>query len=307
MKRIKDTVAAYFFLLPNGLGLLTFTLLPILGCLALSFLQWDGVSSLRDAKFVGWDNFRMSVGLEWKEGRLVANDPDFWRYLLNTIFLMGTIPVGIALSLGAALLLNQGLRGTTILRAIFFLPTMCPIVAVCVIWRWILNDQYGPLNASLMHLGIQHAPGWLGDPAWAKPAIMMMLLWIGIGGYNCVLYLAGLQNIPQELYEAAALDGADWWARLRHITWPMLTPTTFFIFTIGLIAGFQGGFTPAYLMTGGGPGGATTTLSYYIYNNAFVFSETLGKAAAMAWVLFLLVLAATIVNWRYHQRVVHYA
>lgn len=307
MTRIKDSLAGYLFLLPNGLGFLVFMLLPILGCLGLSFLHWDGVSSLREAKFVGWANFWSAVGFGWDAGRMVAKDPDFWRYLFNTAFLMGTVPLGMILSLGAALLLNQGLRGTTAFRTIFFLPTMCPIVAVCVIWRWILNDEYGPLNAGLMHLGITNPPGWLGDTLWAKPAIMMVLLWIGVGGYNCVLYLAGLQNIPQELYEAAALDGAGWWSRFRHITWPMLSPTTFFVFTMGLIAGFQGGFTPAYLMTGGGPGGATTTLSYYIYNNAFVFSGTIGKAAAMAWVLFLLVFGATLLNWRYHQRVVHYA
>ena len=293
-------------MLPNGLGFLTFTLLPIVGCLLLSFVNWDGLSSLREARSVGFANFWETIGFGWHGGRLVAKDLYFWRYLYNTGFLMMTIPVGMCLSLGAALLLNQGLRGTTAFRAIFFLPTMCPIVAVCVIWRWILNDEYGPINTVLMRLGMGHPPGWLGDPTWAKPAIMMMLLWIGIGGYNCILYLAGLQNIPQELYEAASLDGAGSWSRFRHITWPMLSPTTFFIFTMGLITGLQGGFTPAFLMTGGGPGGATTTLSYYIYNNAFVFYGTMGKAAAMAWVLFVLILGATILNWRYHQRVVHY-
>jgi multiple sugar transport system permease protein len=183
---------------------------------------------------------------------------------------------------------------------------MCPIVAVCVIWRWILNDEYGPVNALLMHLGMKHPPAWLGSTTWAKPAIMMMLLWIAVGGYNCVLYLAGLQNIAQELYEAADLDGASSWRRFRHVTWPLLSPPTFFIFTMGLISGLQGGFTPAYLMTSGGPGGATTTLSYYIYNNAFVFSGTIGRAAAMAWILFVLIFGATLVNWRYHHRVVHY-
>lgn len=285
------------FLLPNGLGFLLFTFLPILACLALAFFEWDGVRPMSQARWVGLGNFIRAVGFHHEAGRLAANDPNFWEYLGNTLFLMMVLPVSMAGSLALALALNQKLRGTVALRTVFFLPTICPLVATSLVWRWVLNSDAGLLNSALGHLGISNPPAWLDSTAWAKPGIMIMSLWIAVGGYNCILYLAGLQSIPEELYEAAEMDGANWWRKLRHITWPGLRPTTFFIFTMGLIAGFQGGFTQAYLMTSGGPGGATTTITYYIYNNAFAWSR-MGYAAAVAWLLFLLVFGATLLNWR---------
>jgi len=286
------------FILPNALGFLAFTFFPVLACFALSFAEWDGVRPLAEARFVGVQNYRSILGLHREGGHLVANDPLFWKYLYNTVYLMAVIPVSMALSLLAALLLHQRLRGMVAYRTIYFLPVVCPFVAVCLLWKWILNADYGLLNTLLMSLGIAQPPRWLEDVSWAKPGLMLMSLWIGVGGYNCILYLAGLQNIPEEYYEAVEMDGGGWWAKLRYITLPQLAPTTFFILTMGLIMGFQGGFTQAYLMTRGGPVGSTTTITYYIFHNAFEIFH-MGRAAAIAWFLFLLVFGATLLNWRY--------
>ena len=300
------------FLLPNLLGFLLFTFIPVLACFGLSLTDYRlaPIASLADLReqitFVGLSNFIRLLGFT-REG---PNDPEFWRYLGNTLFLMLGIPLSIAGSLLLALLLNQRLRGITIFRTIYFLPTVSSAVAVCIVWKWILHQQpneIGLLNSALMTLGLAHPPDWLGTMQWAKPAFIIMVLWLGIGGYNCVLYLAGLQGIPQELYEAADLDGAGSWARLRHITWPLLSPTTFFVTTMSIIAGLQGSFlfTAAFLMTAGGPAGSTTTLMLYIYNYAIAWHQ-LGYAAAVAAVLFLLVFTFTLINWKYGQRLVHY-
>ena len=315
--RSRPWLQALPFLLPNLLGFLVFTLLPVLACFGLSFTEYRlaPISSFREATqqihFVGLENFARLLGWHHEAGRVVANDTEFWRYLGNTLFLMLGIPLSILGSLGLALLLNQRLRGITLFRTIYFLPTVSSAVAVVIVWKWIFHQQpneIGLLNSFLMSLGMHNPPDWLGATAWAKPAFIIMALWVGIGGYNCVLYLAGLQGIPEELYEAAALDGAGAWARLRHITWPMLSPTTFFVATMSVIAGFQGSFlfAAAFLMTGGGPAGATTTLMLYIYNYAIAWHQ-LGYAAAVAVVLFVLVFGVTVLNWRYGQRLVHYA
>ncbi len=310
------TLRALPFLLPNLLGFLLFTFLPVMACFALSLSDYRlaPIASFRDlveqVRFVGLGNFTRLLGFSREAGRLVANDSEFWRYLGNTLFLMLGIPLSILGSLLLALLLNQRLRGITLFRTIYFLPTVSSAVAICIVWKWIFHQQpneVGLLNSFLMNIGIAHPPDWLSSLVWAKPAFIIMVLWLGIGGYNCVLYLAGLQGIPQELYEAADLDGAGSWARLRHITWPLLSPTTFFVVTMSIIAGLQGSFlfTAAFLMTAGGPAGATTTLMLYIYNYAIAWHQ-LGYAAAIATVLFAFVFGFTLINWRYGQRLVHY-
>jgi len=200
------------------------------------------------------------------------------------------------------------LRGISIFRTLLFLPTMCSPVAIYLLWQWIFHyrpNEVGLLNVALMNLGVSHPPDWLNDPLWAKPALILAAVWIGVGGYNCLLYLAGLQNLPEELFEAAELDGASPWQRLRRITWPLLYPTTFFILIMSIISGFQGGFTAVYLLTKGGPGDATTTLIYYIYNNAFAWFR-IGYAAAAAVMLFFLVFGFTLLNWRISRRVAQF-
>lgn len=300
-KKLKQFAVAACFLLPNFAGFLVFTFLAVLASLGLSFTQWD---LLTPPKWVGLSNFKAILGFSKIEGHWTANDPAFWKYLYNTVYLMAGIPIGMAGSLLLAIGLNRKIRGAVALRTIYFLPTVCVPVAIFLLWRWIYSPDYGLLNLLLNRIGIESIP-WLNSTRWAKPALILTGLWASIGGYNMILYLAGLQNIPRHYYEAAVIDGANGWQQFRHITWPLLAPTTFFIFTISLIWGFQGGFEAAYMMTGGGPAGSTMTLMYYIYNNAFEWSK-MGYAATIAWILFLFVFILTLINWRFGGRHVHY-
>jgi len=332
--RLREHLGAYGFLLPNIVGFLAFTLLPVFAALALSFFDWDVIQPffppgqpgaggkvqavLHDrtgdhARFVGLDNYGEFLGWERDErtGRLQPRDEYFWKYMYNTVYLLAGIPIGMVLSLLLALLMNQKLKGIVVYRAIYFLPCICVPAAVALLWMWLLDQDYGLLNslivraAGLLGLKVEHAPAWLASPEWAKPALILVGLWVGIGGYNCILYLAGLQGIPAELYEAAEIDGAGWWQKLRHITWPMLSPTTFFIFVMSIIGGFQGGFTFIHMMTQGGPAGSTTTIIYYIYQHAFQWFK-MGRACALSMILFVIIFAITLINWRYGRRAVHY-
>ena len=302
-----ETIAGYLFLLPNFLGFLVFTSLPVLASLVLSFVDWD---ILTDAKFVGMANFVKLLGFHMEGGHLIANDPDFWKYLYNTAFFMLNIPICMVGALAVALVMNRKLRGIVFYRTIYFLPTICSGVAIYLLWKWIFNTDYGLLNAFLLrvfgwlHLGIQ-PPEWLSSTTWAKPALMLMGFWGSIGGVNMILYLAALQGVPRELYEAAAIDGASSWQKFRAVTMPFISPTTFFIFIMSVIGGFQGGFMQAYLMTQGGPAGATTTIEYYIFSNAYEWFK-MGYAASIAWFLVLVVFVVTLINWRFGGRLVHY-
>ena len=228
----------------------------------------------------------------------------------NTLFLMLNIPLAMIGSLLLAVLLNKELPGRIFFRTLFFIPHLCTGIAIYMVWKMLLTYEpnVGIINGLLWQifgvLGIAPEraaallPGWLIDASWAKPALIIMFIWASVGGYNMVLYLAGLQNIPTELYEAAEMDGAGWWSQLVHITVPQLAPTTFFILVTSIIGGLQGGFEAAYVMTGGGPEGSTTTMSYYIYTQAYEQLEV-GYAAAISMVLFALIFAATLLNWRY--------
>ena len=284
---------ALCFLLPNLIGFLAFTLWPVIAALGLSFTSWD---LLTPPRWVGVDNFRQLLGFHRDVGGWVANDPLFWQYLRNTFFLMLGLPINMAGSLWLALLLNRKLRGTYLYRLVFFFPSILSGVAIFYLWRWIYNTDYGLLNTLLATLGID-GPNWLGSTRWAKPALMLMGTWMSVGGTSMILYLAALQNVPKELHEAAHVDGANAWQRFWIVTWPSIMPVTFFIFTMGLIHGLQSGFDSAFIMTGGGPNGATTTIGFYIYQKAYLRFE-MGYASAVAWVLFLLILAFTLLNWR---------
>jgi multiple sugar transport system permease protein len=303
----KEALVAYLFLLPNFLGFMIFTSLPVLVSLLLSFFSWDLLTS---PHFVGFANFAKLLGFRLTEEGIKFNDPHFWYYVGNTIFLMLGIPAGVFGSLAVALAMNQKLKGIVFFRTVFFLPTICSGVAIVILWKAMYNPDFGLINnmiskiADLLHIPLQ-GPAWLSSPLWAKPAIMIMAFWIGLGGYNMILYLAALQGIPQELYEAAEIDGASGWQKFWNITWPMISPTTFFIVIMSIIGGFQGGFMYAYILTGGGPAGATTTIEYYIFNNLYVFQKA-GYAASVAWVLFLMIFIFTRIYWKYGGKIVHY-
>lgn len=284
---------AFWFLLPNLVGFALFTAWPILASFVLAFTSWD---LLTPPRWVGLANFTRLLGFHSEGAGWAANDPVFWQYLGNTLFMMLNLPLNMLGSLLLAMLLNQRLRGMPLYRLVYFLPSVLAGVPIYYLWRWIYNPNHGLLNSLLARVGID-GPDWLGSAVWAKPALMLMGSWMAVGGSGMILYLAALQNVPQELHEAAELDGAGPWQRFRHITWPAVMPVTFFILTMGIIYGLQSGLDSAYVMTGGGPNGATTTLGFYLYQKAYLRFE-MGYASALAWVLFTLVLGLTLIHWR---------
>ena len=284
----------YLFLLPNGLLFLALTAVPVLCSFLLAFFDWGGKElDLATFGFAGLSNFAE-----------LARTLDFWYYLSNTLFLMLGIPVSIAIHLGVALLMNRKLKEIVLYRTVWFLPSVAGGVAILLLWQWIFYPDGGLLNTILAGVGVR-GPAWLQSEMWAKPAFMLMGWWTHAGGMGMILYLAALQGIPQTYYDAASIDGASAWQAFWNITWPMVSPTTFFMFITGCIGGFQAGFMNAYVLTGGGPNGTTTTVSFYIYQQAYV-NFRMGYASAIAWVLFVFVAALTVVNWRVAGRRVHY-
>jgi multiple sugar transport system permease protein len=289
--RRRYDLEGYLFLAPDLVGTLVFAVGPVCAALALGLFAWD---ILTPPRFVGLDNYRA----------LLLDDPVFRQVLFNTsTYVLGTVPVRTALALLLAIALNQQLRGLSVFRAAYFLPTITSAVAAATVWRWIYEPNFGLLNSLLYAIGVQHPPTWLSSPAWAMPALIVLGVWQGLG-FQMVIFLAGLQGIPTHLYEAAAIDGADWWARFRHITLPLISPTTFFVLIISVIGSYQV-FDSAFVLTEGGPGYATTTLVYYIYEYAFQFFK-MGYAAAMAWILFAIVFVLTVLQFRLQARWVHY-
>jgi len=231
-------------------------------------------------------------------------NPRFWQFMGNTFYLLLALPLSMAGSLSMALLLNAKLPLRNLFRLSVFLPSIVSGVGIYLLWKWIFNVDFGLINQVLSHVGIA-GPDWLGSMAWSKNAIIMMSIWATAGGANMILYLAALQNVDPELYEAAKIDGAGPWQRFLHITWPMISPTTAFILIMGIIAGFQGGFDAVYVMTQGGPAGSTTTLSYFIYESAFR-NFAMGRAAAASWILAIMVFVLTWISWKWISGKVHY-
>jgi multiple sugar transport system permease protein len=279
------------FLLPNFIGFMVFTVFAVGFSLYISLHSWDLFSS---PTFVGLKNFV----------ELLRDDPDFRRVLKNTLyFVVGIVPLGTAVSLALALLCNRTLKGMTFFRTVLYLPSVSSTIAVGIVWIWLLDPQFGVVNYLLRSIGVANPPNWLGSVAWAKPALILMHIW-QYAGYYMVIFLAGLQGIPQQLYEAAVLDGASGWQKFWRITLPLLSPTTFFVFVMKLIGVFNI-FEQPFIMTNGGPSGSTQTIVYYIYSNAFQWFN-MGYASAVAWVLFIIVFAVTYIQFKYQGRWVHY-
>ncbi|HMQ30236.1 MAG TPA: sugar ABC transporter permease [Chloroflexaceae bacterium] len=283
----------YAFLAPNLLGFALFTLLPLLFALLIAFTEWDVISGLGAIRFVGLQNFAA-----------ILADANFWDSARLTLLYVGLgVPLTTAGGLLLALALNQPLAGRAVLRLVFFIPYVANTVAVAATWILLYHPRFGPINLALSALGIESPPAWLASSTWALPGLVIMTIWQG-AGYAAIIYLAALQEIPQDLYEAADLDGASIYDRFRTITLPLLTPTSFFLLVTGFIGTSQA-FGMINLMTRGGPGRSTTVLSYYIYQNGFQFYR-FGYAAAMAWVMFLAVLLLTLLLWRAQRRAVFY-
>lgn len=279
---------ALLFLAPWITGFVLFTAGPLLFSLFLSFCRWDVISPLR---WIGGANYRQML-----------HDRLLLKALVNTAAYAALfIPSSQGVALSLALLLNQRLKGMGLFRTLFYLPTLTQGVATFTLWSVILEPETGLMNRALRPF-VAHPPGWLVDPAWAKPALVIMALW-SVGG-TMLIFLAGLKNIPEQLYEASSLDGAGRGSQFVHVTLPMLSPTIFFNAIIATIGAFQV-FAAAFVLTGGGPSNATLFYVYYLFNRAFVYFN-MGYASAMAWILFLLVLALTLVQMAAGKRWVHY-
>jgi multiple sugar transport system permease protein len=286
---VRDTVAAWTFLAPSLVHVVVFSLGPLLFTLWVSLHRWDLLSA--EKPFIGLANYREML-----------NDALFWQSLRNTAIYALNVPVTMALALGAALLLHGRLRLLKLLRAVVFLPYIVSYVAIAMVWQWIYNYDFGLLNylLRLVHL----APvDWLGDPRTALTAIMLVAVWVQLG-FHMVVYLAGLQGIPEHLHEAARLDRASTWQRFRWITLPLLRPVSVYLFVTGIIWSFQV-FTLVYVMTEGGPVHSTDVLVYQIYQNAWEFRR-MGYASAMSWALFAILLVLTIAQWKVIGRKVEY-
>jgi len=278
----------YILILPWLIGFVLFVLGPMIFSLGLSFTRWNLL------------NLPIPIGVE--NYVHMAHDALFWQSLkVTTTYAIVSVPLGLVFALLLALLLNQRVRGLAIFRTIFYLPSVASGVAVAVLFLWIFNPQFGLVNSLLSYVGIQ-GPGWLASTQWALPTLILMSLW-SVGG-TMIIFLAGLQNVPAELLEAASLDGAGIWQRFRFVTLPLLTPTILFNLVLLIINQFQT-FTQAYTMTNGGPLYATLFYVYYLYLNAFQYLD-MGYAAALAWVLFTIVLVLTVIVLRTSDRWVFY-
>lgn len=288
-RQAREAVEFYIGISPWLIGFLLFTGGPILASFVLSFTEWRLLSP---PKWVGLANYTELLTKD-KAARMA-----FYNTAYYTAF---SVPLGIVVSLGVALLLNQKVRGANVFRTLFYLPTVTSGVAMALLWVWILNPEFGLINLALSGLGIQ-GPAWLQDPAWAKPALVLMSLW-GIGT-SIVIFLAGLQGVPEHLYDAAKIDGANQWHEFWQVTLPMLTPTLFFVLITSIIGSFQS-FTNVYVMTKGGPGWSTLMVGLYIYNSAFEFLK-MGYAASLSWILFAVILALTLLQLLVARRWVYY-
>ncbi len=288
--RKQEEIAGWAFASPWIIGFLFFTAGPMIASAVFSFTSWDILTPIQ---WVGFANFRTAF----------SNDALVWQSLkVTTIYAFVSVPLQIILGLAVALLLNTKIRGLQFYRTIYYLPSVLSGVAVALLWRWIFSPDFGLVNSFLASLGIA-GPGWLGDANWALPSLIIMSLWYVGGGI--VVYLAGLQGVPTELYEAAEVDGASTWSQLVNVTLPLITPVLFYELITGIIAALQV-FTQALIMTDGGPHNATLFYMLYLYRNAFQFFK-MGYASVLAWILFAYILVLTIIVFRSSQLWVFYS
>lgn len=286
MSRSNERIG-YLFILPSLIHLVVFLVVPILFSLYLSFHDWNG-PNLQDAPFIGLENYRFLV-----------DDRAFWNAMKNTAYYtLLSVPLGMAASLLVAVVMNLKLKGINVFRTLFFMPVISSWVAVSIIWITLLDPQVGILNYVIGRFGIDPVD-WLGDPRWAMPALVIIAIWKGLG-FSMVIWLAGLQAVPVELHEAAAIDGAGRIRAFFQITVPLLAPTTFFLLITGVIGSFQV-FAPMYVITKGGPLDSTNVVVYEIYNRAFR-DFRMGYASAQSWILFTVIMAATLLQLFYMRR-----
>ena len=276
----REALHAYVFMMPAILGILIFTLVPVVVSLFLSFTEYNIIT---DPKWIGLANYS-----EMFQERL------FWQALkVSAIYSVVSVPLNLALALGLAVMLNHKMRGMIFFRSVYYLPTVISGVGVAMLWRWLFNSEFGAINVLLSNVGIR-GPAWLLDQNWALSALIITSMW-SVGG-TTLIFLAGLQGIPQELYEAAEIDGAGRWSQFRSVTLPLLSNVTFFNLVLGIIGALQV-FTDAFVITRGGPNQATLFLAVYLYQHAFLYLN-MGYAAAIAWFMFILVMLLTLLVFK---------
>jgi multiple sugar transport system permease protein len=288
MRRARREWSAYVFLAPGLIVFSVFTVAALVFAFYLTFHEWNAIQPYKP--YVGLDNYQQMI-----------HDKDYRQSIVNTVYYTGgSVPLGMLVGLGLALLLNLPIRFRGIFRTLYYLPVVTPLVAASILWKWLYNGDFGLFNYYLLKVHLVDQPLlFLSDQNLAMPSVILMTVWMS-SGFSMVVYLAGLQSIPDELYEAAKIDGAGPLDRLRHITIPMLRPTTLFLLVIGIIGSFQV-FTQVFIMTNGGPVEKTTTMVFFIYQAAFKFYE-FGYASTLAFGLFALLFIVTLVQLRLYRR-----
>ena len=286
---LRDNLRGYAFIGLALFGMLAFRLGPMLQSLYYSFTRYD---VLTPPRWVGLENF----------ARILGGDELFWKSLVNTAYYVGvSVPLRLLIALFLAILLNQKVKGMSVFRTLFYLPTVTAMIAVATLWQWAFEPAFGIINAALGTFGIK-GPAWLGDPAWAMPSIIIVACWQV--GQQMLIFLAGLQSIPVQLYEVCDLDGAPWWRKFFGVTLPLLSPIVFFNMVVGIIQSFQV-FAKIYIMTMGGPVNSTLVYVMYLYTRAFTYLE-MGYGSALAWLLLIIIMGLTLVQmaaskWVYYE------
>jgi multiple sugar transport system permease protein len=290
LKRSKrEELTGWFFISPWVMGFLIFLLYPLVASLYFAFCDY---SVLRPPIWTGLDNFVT-----------LFQDDVFWKALYNTIYFTALyLPLSLIVALGLAMLLNTKVKGQAIYRTIFYLPSLVPMVATAVLFLWVFDSDHGVVNALLAAAGIK-GPQWITDSAWSKFTIVLLSIW-GVGN-TMIIYLAGLQEVPQSLYEAAEVDGAKVWAKTWAVTLPMISPIIFFNLVMGIVGSIQIFTVPYIMFPGGAPARSTYFYTAYLYDNAFRF-HNMGYASAMGWIMFVIILGLTVIAQRFTEKHIYY-
>ncbi|AOZ94353.1 carbohydrate ABC transporter permease [Paenibacillus crassostreae] len=287
-----ETLAGFLFVSPMLIGVSVLVLLPIIATIILGFADWNFVQGWDGMKWVGIENFKK-----------LLNDPLFIKSVRNTLLFLLTVPIYMIISMLLAILIDKHVYFKSYFKVAYFMPYISMVVAVGVVWQVLFQPSYGPINEILKSIGIANPPKWIADPNFALISIMMISIWISIG-FNLIIYIAGLQSIPKDLYEAAEIDGASGWTKFTRITFPLLSPTSFFLMVTGIISTFKV-FDLIAVMTQGGPIGSTTMMVWYLYDTAFV-NLKIGYASSIASVLFGFVMLITLFQWLAQKKWVNY-
>ncbi|RCW44282.1 carbohydrate ABC transporter permease [Paenibacillus prosopidis] len=290
--QMKETIAGILFVGPMLIGVTVLTIIPILATFMLSLADWNFIAGFKDIRWVGFDNFE----------RLFQDDA-FLKSLKNNAYFLLTVPIYLAVSMFLAIIIDKQVYMKSYFKVAYFMPYISSIVAVAIVWQVLFHPSAGPVNQLLLSLGIDNPPKWIADPKYALPSLMMISVWVSIG-FNMIVYIAGLQSIPRDLYEAADIDGANAWNKFKSITFPQLSSTSFFLLVTGIISTFKV-FDLIAILTKGGPISSTSMIVWYLYDTAFV-NLKIGYASSMAVVLFACVMLITLLQWIGQKKWVNY-